>query len=73
MAESFFSSALGDSHEYHASFLDRLALVEMAKLGATGGDLMCRPQGDSGDYRSVYHTQPQVKQVLLDLDKAGLS
>jgi len=72
MSESFFSSALGNPHEYHADFLDRLSLVAMAKTGSTGGDIACRPQGDSGNYNKVYHTQPQVKQVLLDMDKAQL-
>lgn len=72
MAESFFSDALGDEHEYHADFLDRLALVAMAKTGSTGGDIKCRKQGDSGPYSAIYHTQAQVKQVLLDMDKAQL-
>jgi hypothetical protein len=72
MADTFFSSALGDSHEYHAGILDKVALVAMAKMGSTGGDLKCRKQGDSGPYADVYHNQAQVKQVLLDMDKAQL-
>ena len=72
MADSFFSSALGEPYEYKAGFLDSVALVALAKVGSTGGDLKCRKQGDSGPYQEVRHSQDQVKQVLLDMDKAQL-
>jgi len=73
MAQSFFSSALGQPYEYEANFIERVGLVTLAKTSATGGDLKCRPQGNSGPYQGVYHTHPQVQQVLLDMDKAQLS
>lgn len=71
--QSFFSSALGQPNEYRAWFSDRVGLVILAKTGHAGGDLHCRPQGSSGEYNLMYHTQPQVVQVLLDMDKAELS
>jgi hypothetical protein len=72
MADSFFSSALGNPYEYEANFIERVGLVSLAKMGRTGGDLKCRPQGDSGPYKDVRHSQKQVQQVLLDMDKAQL-
>jgi hypothetical protein len=72
MADSFFSSALGQPYEYEANFIERVGLVSLAKMGRTGGDLKCRPQGDSGPYKDVRHNQKQVQQVLLDMDKAQL-
>lgn len=71
MADAFFSSALGKPNEYRARFSDKVGLVMQAK-GTGGGDLWCRPQGSSGPYTAVYHTNPQIKQVLLDYDKVEL-
>jgi hypothetical protein len=71
MAEAFFSKALGDEYEYRAWFSDKVGLVILAKSGRAG-DLHCRKQGDSGPYQNVYHSAPQVKQVLLDCDTVEL-
>jgi hypothetical protein len=72
--QTFFSDALGPPHEYRAWFSDRVGLVLLAKTGFAGGDIHCRPQGSSGPYTDpgVYHTHQQIKQVLLDMDKAQL-
>jgi hypothetical protein len=72
MAQSFFSSALGKPTEYRAGFSDKVGIVILAKTGFGGGDLWCRPQGDSGPYKDIYHTHQQIKQVLLDYDAVEL-
>jgi hypothetical protein len=35
---------------------------------AHGDDLWCRQAGSTMNYAHVRHTQPEVKQVLLDMD-----
>jgi len=71
--QTFFSSALGQPHEYRSWFSDQVGLVLLAKSPAqVGGDLPCRPEGDSSDYKQVFHTHSEVMQVLLDFDAAEL-
>lgn len=72
MAESFFSDALGKPNEYRAHFSDKVGLVIMARSPSGAGDLWCRPQGESGAYKQVYHTHQQIAQVLLDYDRVEL-
>jgi len=69
--QTFFSNALGESYEYRAWFSDTVGLVILAKA-ARAGDLHCRKAGDSGAYQNVYHSVPQIKQVLLDYDAIEL-
>ncbi len=71
--QTFFSSALGQPHEYRSWFSDQVGLVLLAKSPAQiGGDLPCRPEGASNDYKQVFHTHSEVMQVLLDFDAAEL-
>ena len=70
---TFVSSALGEPHEYRSWFSDQVGLVLLARSPAqVGGDLLCRPMGDPGDYKQVFHTHPEVTQVLSDFDAAEL-
>jgi hypothetical protein len=71
--QTFISSALGKPHEYRSRFSDQVGLVLLAKSPAqVGGDLPCRPEGDHGDYKQVFHTHSEVLQVLSDFDEAEL-
>jgi len=71
--QTFVSSALGEPHEYRSWFSDQVGLVLLARSPAqVGGDLLCRPMGDPGDYKQVFHTHPEVTQVLSDFDAAEL-
>ena len=71
--QTFFSSALGQPHEYRCWFSDQVELVLLAKAPAqTGGDLPCRPEGASDAYKQVFHTHSEVMQVLLDFNAAEL-
>jgi hypothetical protein len=71
--QTFFSSALGQPHEYRSWFSDQVGLVLLARSPAhIGGDLPCRPGGTSDDYKQVFHTHLEVIQVLLDFDAAEL-
>jgi len=69
--QSFFSDALGRTYEYRAWFSDRVRIVLMAH-GTSAGDLRARLSGDSGDYKLVAHTNAQIKQVQIDMDKAEI-
>jgi len=68
---SFFSDALGASHEYRGWFSDNVRCVFLAHANSPG-DLACRVAGQSGDYAKTYHAANQVKQVMLDMDKADV-
>lgn len=71
--QAFISSALGKAYEYRAKFGDKVGIVMLAKTGHSGGDLHAREVGTtSAEYNLIYHTQDQVKQVLLDMDAADL-
>jgi len=71
--QTFVSLALGAPHEYRSLFSDQVGLVLLARSAAqVGGDLLCRPKGDRGDYKQVFHTQSEVMQVLSDFDAAEL-
>jgi hypothetical protein len=55
--QTFISSALGAPHEYRSWFSDQVGLVLLARSPAqVGGDLLCCPEGDPGDYKQVFHT-----------------
>ena len=67
---TFISSALGEPHEYRSWFSDQVGLVLLARSPAqVGGDLLCGPKGDPGDYKQAH---PEVIQVLSDFDAAEL-
>jgi hypothetical protein len=71
--QTFVSSALGAPHEYRSWFSDQVGLVLLARSPAqVGGDLLCRPKGDTGDYKQVFHTHSEVLQVLSDFDAEEL-
>ena len=71
--QTFISSALGAPHEYRSWFSDQVGLVLLARSPAqVGGDLLCRPKGDPGDYKQVFHTHSEVLQVLSDFDAEEL-
>jgi hypothetical protein len=64
--QTFVSSALGEPHQYRSWFSDQVGLVLLARSPAqVGGDLLCRPKGDPGDYKQVFHTHPEVIQVKV--------
>jgi hypothetical protein len=65
--------SLGEPHEYRSWFSDQVGLVLLARSPAqVGGDLRCRPEGDIGDYKQIFHTHSEVMQVLSDFDAAEL-
>jgi hypothetical protein len=70
--ESFFSAALGANHEYRSYFSDNVKLVLFAHAGHNA-DLPCRDAGVSTPYAPVAHTGDQLKQVLIDFDKAEMN
>jgi hypothetical protein len=71
--QTFHSSALGSPHEYRSWFSDQVGLVLLARSPAqVGGDLLCRPNSDTGDYKQIFHTHAEVIQVLSDFDAAEL-
>jgi hypothetical protein len=71
--QTFVSSALGEPHEYRSWFSDQVGLVLLARSPAqVGGDLLCRPEADLGDYKQIFHTHSEVLQVLSDFDAAEL-
>jgi hypothetical protein len=49
-------------------FSDQVALVILAQTRNYGDYLWCRQAGSTLNYAQVRHTQPEVKQVLLDMD-----
>jgi hypothetical protein len=50
--QTFVSSAVGLLHEYRSWFSNQVGLVLLARSPAqVGGDLLCRPEGDPGDYK----------------------
>ena len=58
----------GASKEYRVWFSDQVASVILAHTGHDGDDLWCRQAGWTMNYAQVRHTQPEAKQVLLDMD-----
>jgi hypothetical protein len=71
--QTIVSSALGQPDEYGSWFSDQVGLVLLARSPAqVGGDLLCRPESDPGDYKQVFHTHSEVLQVLSDFDAEEL-